>query len=1596
MTKLSSLKFLLFCFGLFSLTFGLQAQNIPIDQNSLVITCNGFFVDSGQGSGNHSVGITQTITICSDSPAPNSHIRLVFQQFDIDGIMTVYNDDNADDPNDIIRVYDPTANGTFPIVTATATNVGGCLTIVFEGNGPAPGWSGAVSCEQACQPIESALFFTDPEIMPVDTGYIDVCLGDTVTLVGGGIYEEDGEIYDQDDATSTIRWNFTDGFEVPNATTVQRVFTEPGGYIFNITITDVIGCVSTNQLRQRIRVAPRPTFNLQTDFVDEVCANDTIVLAGSTEVNPNPNSEVFVDQDTVGFPVSLAFADTTFLPDDGNGAYATSLEFTNFNPGATLTSLDDLIGICLNMEHSYAGDLDIFIECPNGSTATFIDFNGPGLGGQYLGDPIDVDADLSPGIGFDYCFVPDPALLSISEHAIQIGTDPDNSIPGGDYNAITDAEWNNLLGCPLNGDWTINVRDNLFSDNGYIFSWSIEFASYLYPNAENFLVGIEDSYWVQQPNMIFYATDSIEALASFAGINSYSYEVVDSFGCVYDTTLNVTVNPFSDPNCYSCQTILDTTEQSATLCPGSDLQTTLASANTLDTLIQWGAFPYDSFTNARYPTLGLSFNSTIPVNNIRPLNIVDATTNIASICVNIETENTGDIRLFVQSPGGSLFELSTGNGTGANYENTCFTPDAITPIESAASPFTGNFLPETDFSFLNGQPINGDWTIRAWDINGGTTYGEFISWSITFRHENTINYTWTPDDGNLSCTDCPNPIITGGIDQVYTLVATDDYGCSEMGTVTIMEGSLPQDITVSVTDPECGVTVGSATVNLDPAAGFGYAWSHGPTTRIVNNLDPGMYSVTVSAGTCEEVLDITVVGSPFINASVTSVDPVSCNGGSDGQINVESSGGTGVLTYAWDDPNLQVLEDAVFLEAGTYTLIITDENGCMDTLSATVPEPDALAVSFTTDNVDCNGGDDGSANVEVTGGNGGYTYDWDNGAETPSITNVTAGNYTVTITDVEGCQIVDSISVNEPAAAVSLSIVQDVMGCADASLNVATVSAVGGLPPYDYLWSSGATTPTADNLPAGTNSVIVTDGSGCSTMIELEVMDLAPITFNLFSTNPTCNGNADGAMGVNQLTGGAGSVDTDYTFNWSSGSTDIVANNLAGGVEYSLTVTDAQGCSAVQTRFLNEPAPLELTTNQNSVSCFGFDDGTISIVSITGPNPGAYNIQWDAAAGSSQDSVVSGLGAGTYSVAITDVEGCVANRTVSLTEPTALEVSLDKDDVTCFGDLDGQITATVAGGTPGYTYNWSNGNDGPLLTNLSGGAYELQLTDANGCEETRQITIEQPPEIIASAVAEDVICNGDATGRVFVTGGGGRPPFTYGLDGTGFSQRSEFIGLPANDYNVFIRDSGGCIGTTQVTVEDGPEFIADLGVDTLIVFGDSIDLNPQLTGSVGDVLYLWRGSYDGTLLCAGDSLGRAFTTVVSCPSPNAKPEYEIDYLLTAIDSNGCEAEDRLRVRVQKVRVVEVPTAFTPNDDGENDLLLVHGRPGTTVKRFSVFDRWGELIFQDVDFPVNDPDRGWDGNYKSEPVTGGVFLWQVEAEYEDGSTELLTGQTSLLR
>ncbi len=1823
---------LLLTFMLGSLS-GIQAQTYNIATDNSITTCDGILHDSGGQNGNYGDNEDHSITICSTDPV-NTHIQLSFQTLQLgDGDTLKFFNGPTADPATLIAERASELNGILTTIQTSAGNPGGCLTVTFQSDGSSngPGWRAFIDCIPSCQRIEAVLVSSTP--VAVD-GYIDVCPGRPITLTGAGNYPEDGVSYNHSDANSSFEWDFNDGTQAVGPTVIHT-YDEPGGYIVRLTITDLASCTSVPPLTLKVRVAPPPIWELLTDPDVVYCATDTITLTAAVNVPDTlqTNSFDLLAASTFGsFQTGLTLSDTIGLPDGNGDLYTTSLEFFDFTPGAVVNGPEDIVSICVNMEHSYAWDLEVFIECPNGQQLELQEFMQTG-GEVLLGEPIDNSPDNSQfGVGYDYCWTPE-ADFTWREYNAMFGGD----LPAGDY-AATES-WEDLAGCPLNGEWSINVRDSWPSDDGWLFQWSINFAPELYPALEIFTNGVDSFYWSDNQNFVYYSPDSIVAQPNFAGDAAFNFNIVDSFGCVFDTTVAYQVLPFSHPDCYNCRDIVEVPFQQDTLCPGNSFAAIAVGPENQDTTVAFQAYVEEPFGWAQYPPNN-PYRPTIEVNSIRPTVMNDVVGQLESVCVDIETNFDADIRLFLIAPNGTSIELSTGNGGGGdNYTNTCFTPTATVPITAGTPPFTGNFLPEGNFNDLVGTPINGTWTLRASDDFAPLPVGLFRSWEITFRTYNEITYTWD-NTTDLSCQGCPDPVITPSAPGAYTYTAdvTDNFGCMESAqidlivpdsfsqvavnctsifgagelifswldngpaglyTYQVTQGGIPgpvvgpvsdtsvvltnltvgeevfitvtpvitdplllsctspepvttsctyqecvftaeitavnptscgnsldgsievtwantqgetifelngevvptttsltglsvgdyqllirdesgcgnllmftivtpdpielslvelvdvtcnggnngsiqltatggsgnyeysfdggasfsanplssgltaisynisvrddngcqTDTTFSVTEPEALVLTGTSSptscfntldgeISLTASGGTGaytYTWSILGSGAGSVNLPPGSYGITVTdENMCSQTTTVAIDSPPAIETTLTASEPTRCFGGSNGSLTVTATGGTGELSYAWDDENSQVNNNAVFLAAGTYNLITTDINGCADTLAADVLQPDSLEIQFLPQDVACRGESTGSAQATVSGGTPDYTFDWQTDETTALATDLPAGTFGLEVTDANGCTVLDSVRIAEPATGIELAAQQDQSGCFNTATNVATVNPQGGTGSYSYTWTSGETTATATQLPAGPATVSVTDAGNCTVTIDLDVVQLDSITFNLIATAPTCQGLADGRLGVTQVMGGAALTETDYNYSWSTSQSGIVINNLAGGTGYGVTVTDQRGCRGTGMRNLPDPAPVVFAAESTPVRCFGESNGSLQIVQISGPNAGAYSIQWNAGAGNVTDSLASGLPAGTFSVQVTDAAGCSRTESFTVEQPTQLTSGLSSRDNRCFGDSNGSITAEVSGGVPAYTYAWSTSDSTQQLTDVPAGDYQLTVTDANGCRRENRVTVTEPEPVTVSSLPRDVVCQGDFTGRISALAEGGRRPYSYSLDGTSFTRDTDFLGLDAGTYTIYVRDAGNCIYTAQTQIGDGPRFDLDLGEDREITFGDSIVLIPEIVDTVGGIIYQWMGSYDGTIDCD------------SCATPTVKPDFEIDYTLVVINADGCEAEDRVRVSVNKFRVVEVPTGFTPNGDGQNDLLIVHGRPGTRIGYLQVFDRWGEMVYEDRDLDVNDFTRGWDGTNKGKPLNGGVFIWQAEAIYEDGSTEIVNGQTTLLR
>ncbi len=1521
--------FIVLALNTIALTFVMGQTYVMNPSQPLLTSCSGFFYDSGGENGNYTGNQHFATTICSPNSTGQTHINLFLNNASVDinpgDVFCFY--DGVDTLAPLIGCVEDFSFLDVFNIQATAANSSGCITVHFvsQSGSSAAGWQSTISCVNPCQPVLVSLDTLNTSPLPTDsTGYLDICPGQTITVSAEVSFPQNGEVYNQSPFTSTYVWDFGDG-TIKYGLTANHTYNNPGGYMIDLTVTDSIGCKNANYLGQKVRVSTYPEFAVG-NYDDVLCLGDTVHLTASGESGTG-SSLVFTAVEG-GFPTGAIVYDSLALPDGSGVSYTSSITFTDFNPSQSITSAQDLESICLNMEHSYMGDLSISITCPSGQMVMLKTFGaGPGGGGNgtILGEPVATNLPVDgsggslagiPGIGYDYCFAStatsgyftDPVnWTNVSPYTDPIGNVSNNSTiwqaNAGTY--LPAGNFNNLIGCPLNGDWTLTVTDHLFLDDGFIFYWTIHFLPSLYPSAEIFLPEFVDFTWLNNSSVIYNSGDTLIAIPQVPGSASYTFEVTDNFGCTFDTTLIFQVLAPTDPECLNCgEQLTEIPDTSICL----DLAGTVADTISLDVEIPGMEFiiPY---TNANQTAIS---GNPVPVNNPLKIPITVSglqpasfsTNNFISVCLNIDIPFPTDLHLSLEAPNGTVILLkNTGSlsGFAGNYTNTCFTPDATTvfPTNNALAPFTGNWLPQQTggWNNLNGVPVNGTWYLRI--ANPSLTFpGAMLNWSITFSADLSYTYSWSPANG-ISCIDCPQPSFYPDQTTTYTLNVLNNYGCTEEQSFTlavgeyfdppllqcgppsptgvsvlwpavpgagngyvvsidgdmpwitndtfvIVEGLLPgESVTISVAVvSECDVPAAVITctaiecdleitvIGSEPllctesqdgiawaAADFGVApytfnWS-GPVSvsgDTAANLSAGMYWLTVTDSLgCIAIDSVTITAPDDISFSVSSL-PATCEGIADGQAWITNvSNAVGVLTVNW--PGGLEGDSITGLFSGYHFVSVTDENGCMATDSFYIDQPETLqSDSIIVINTSCSGYADGEIHVYVSGGNLPYSYTWGNPGIPNSalVQNITAGEYSLTVTDVMGCElIVTGILVDEPEV-LSVDVnTADVLCHGDAS-GYAWAAVNGGTWPYTIIWSSGVS-PVADSmvsdLNAGWHSVMIVDSQNCSDTVSFEINEPAEVMqLSYTSTDAVCYGEASGNIQV-MANGGT----SPYFFNWDTGQETGDISDLSAG-SYAVTVTDANNCADTIIISVLEPDELNLSGSVTGADCYGAASGQAEVSATGGTFP--YTYEWDDPA-LQTGSIATMLSAGSYTAVVTDAQGCTAYIELIIEESPPLSIDIQINDAACNGSQDGSAMATPSGGAEPYSFSWSNGQTGSSMQ-AGAGVYSVTVSDQNGCTQIAEAIVGEPAAITATYDTEPALCFGETTGTATVTATGGTGPYSYFWSDPGSQTTSQALQLSAGNYQVTVTDSQLCEHVVNVQVS-GPVFPVSATLETKAV-----------------------------------------------------------------------------------------------------------------------------------------------------------------------------------
>jgi len=733
------------------------------------------------------------------------------------------------------------------------------------------------------------------------------------------------------------------------------------------------------------------------------------------------------------------------------------------------------------------------------------------------------------------------------------------------------------------------------------------------------------------------------------------------------------------------------------------------------------------------------------------------------------------------------------------------------------------------------------------------------------------SYSWSGPSGFTSTAEDISGLCAG----TYYLTVIDLAGCQQTDSTTINEPPVITITTDSINDVSCnGLCDGEIYVTVSGGTpGYDYNWSNGgPNAPSLTGLCAGTYYLTVTdAANCSKTDSFTVSEPPALTIAIDNITNVKCNSGTDGAVDISVGGGTPGYTYNWTGPGTYAStnEDISGLQAGTYYVTATDNNGCQITDSATVTEPQPIVITIdSTQDVLCNGGSSGYIYITVTDGTTPYSYSWTGPGPFTStnedITGLAAGTYNLIVTDSNNCTQNTSIVINEPSALIGIISNYSEPQCNGECTGQATVTALGGTPSYTYSWSTGGNGMIENGLCAGQVVVTVTDAHGCTVSDSVTLTEPPVLNVNILgSNNPQCYGSCDGSITIS-ANGGTG----PYIYSWFDGATGNIHNSLCAGT-FQFTVTDAHNCTASDSATLTDPLPITATiTINNQPTCFGVCDGSITVNPSGGTGSFSYN--WSSG---ETNQTASLLCAGPDSVTVTDANNCTAAFDTVLIAPVVVTIHVDTViNPLCYGDCNGSATVSASGGTNPLSFLWSTGNTNLTENNLCDSIYSVTVTDNNGCQDTTSVHPIAPVALWDTLQYIPPSCNGDTDATAWVVDSGGTTPYTYQWSNSSTNDTISNIG--AGDYIVTISDAHNCSLSDTITVVE-PLVLSYLIIsqtDPLCYNDCNGGITIQASGGTSPYSYNWSDgntSFSDTNLCAGT------------------------YYFTITDSSGCTITDSI-------------------------------------------------------------------------------------------------------
>jgi gliding motility-associated-like protein len=888
------------------------------------------------------------------------------------------------------------------------------------------------------------------------------------------------------------------------------------------------------------------------------------------------------------------------------------------------------------------------------------------------------------------------------------------------------------------------------------------------------------------------------------------------------------------------------------------------------------------------------------------------------------------------------------------------------------------------------------------DANCGQSNGEASVSATGGTFTGNYQYLW-----NTGSTVTLNQ--TGGLPEGFAYVTvTDNNSCSEVGMIAInnLEGVIAT-ISSSNNATCFGACDGSATIQMtaNGLAPYQYTWSNGqivPNSPSISNtataLCSGIYTVTMTdANNCSFSTSVTINQPEIVTTNTINSTMVSCNNLCDGYSILQTIGGTSPYTYLWPDGSSQ--SSSSVLCSGNHVVTITDSHNCHSTYIVTITQPEVLSAAITdyTD-VSCFGACDGTATVVANGGTAPYAYVWSGNASVSSTKiGCCAGKHTVTVTDSNGCISTAEITITEPAQlnpSISSSEIPSCNGFCDGTAVVVTS---GGTAPYLYIWTNGYIGNNPTDLCYGIHQVTVTDANNCSNSTSI-LIDQPPFLSATISskTNVSCYGFADGTASVSP-NGGT----SPYTFMWPNGITSDYINSLTAGIS-QVTVTDANGCQNTASVQIAQPGQLKIMINPTELNlCIG-QSQTLIATYISGGTLPISSYSWNNGE-TSQSIIVTAQNTQLYTVQMTDANGCLSNvakSTIMVYPPISLSIAVSETNI-CPGDTI-TINSTITGGNGGpYTCVLDNQfiinppyKFVPQGEDITIG-YPVIATDLcnspAGIDSFSVSIMALPPNHVYS----DTVTGCQPLKVSFIESSPNEnQSYAWNFGDDSYSSTS-YLKNPIHIYE----ENGIYDVTLTVTSAQGCKFkkTYEEMIEVYQKPTASFTPDPYTTSIVLPEIHFINTSYLNSLNYwnfGDNSVSNVFSPFHVYEKVGIYPVQ-----LVVESDKGCKDTVSVNVDIKEEFTVYIPSGFTPDNDGINDIFYVLGNGiDPSFFNLSIYNRWGEIVFFTNKFNTdNQIENGWDGRINGQAMAeNGVYVWYLKYKDTNGVEHQKSGHISVLR